>query len=54
MREHDFIGEKRRPFKGIGAVGVSAADQLVLTVGSANQFGVAELADDLAAVALRG
>jgi hypothetical protein len=53
MREHDFMREERRPFKGIGAVGVSAADKFVLAVGLAFQFGVTELADDLAAVALR-
>ena len=50
--EHDFMCEERRPFKGVGAVGVGAADKLVLAVGLANQFGVAELADDLAAVVL--
>ena len=52
VREHDFMREERRPFKGVGAVGVGAADKLVLAVGLANQFGVAELADDLVAVAL--
>jgi hypothetical protein len=53
VREHDFMGEERRPFKGVGTVSVGAADQLVLAVGLANQFGVAELADNLVAVALR-
>ena len=53
VREHDFMGEERRPFKRAGTVGVGAADQLVLAVGPANQFCRAELADDLAAVALR-
>ena len=52
VREHDFMREERRPFKGSGAVGIGAADKLVLAVGPANQFGVAELSDDLAAVAL--
>ena len=52
VREHDFMREERRPFKGVGAVGVGAADKLVLAIGLANQLGVAELADDLAAVAL--
>jgi len=51
VREHDFMREERRPFKGGGAVGVGAADKLVLAVGSANQFGVAELADVTAAIA---
>jgi hypothetical protein len=46
VREHDFMREERRPFKGVGAVGVGAPDQLVLAVGLANQFGVAELADE--------
>ena len=52
MREHDFMREERRPFKGVGAVGVGAADKLVLAVRLANQFGVAELSDDVATVAL--
>ena len=51
--EHDFMREKRRPFKGFSAVGVGATNQLVLAVGPADQLGVAKLADDLAAVALR-
>ena len=53
VREHDFMREERRPFKGVGAVGVGAADKLVLAVGLADQFGFTELVDDLAAVALR-
>jgi hypothetical protein len=40
VREHDFMREERRPFKGVGAVGVGAADQLVLAVGLADQFAV--------------
>ena len=28
MGEHDFVGEKRGPFKGSGAVGVRAADEM--------------------------
>ena len=52
VREHDFMREERRPFKGVGAVGVGAADKLVLAVGLANQFGCAELSDNLVAVAL--
>jgi len=51
--ENDFMGEERRPFKGCGAVGVGAADKFVLAVGTPNQFGVTELVDDPAAVALR-
>ena len=53
VREYDFMGEERRPFKGVGAVGVGATDKFVLAVGQPDEFGVAELADDLAAVALR-
>ena len=53
VREHNFMREERRPFKGVGAIGVGAADQLVLAVGLANQLGVAKPANDLAAVALR-
>jgi hypothetical protein len=53
VREHDFMREERRPFKGVGAVGVGAPDQFVVAVGLSNQFGVAELSNNLAAVALR-
>ena len=53
VHEHDFMREERRSLKGGGAVGVGAADQIVLAVGLADQFGCAELPDDLAAVALR-
>jgi len=52
VREHDFMREERRPFKGVGAVGVGAADKLVLAVGEANEFGVTKLPDDLFAMAL--
>jgi hypothetical protein len=51
MCEHNLMGEDQRPFKGVGTVGVLAADKLVLAVRLANQFGVAELADNLAAAA---
>ena len=53
VREHDFMREERCPFKGAGAVGVRAADKLVLAVGKFDEFGLTELADDLVAVALR-
>jgi len=52
VREHYFMREERRPFKGVGAVVVGAADKLVMAVRLANQFGVAELSDDVATVVL--
>ena len=51
--EDDFVGKQRGPFKCSGAVGVRAADEFVLTVGQFHQFGLAELADEAAAEALR-
>jgi len=33
VSEHDVVREERRPFKGVGAVSVGAADELVLAVG---------------------
>ena len=52
MREDDFVGNERRPFKGGGTVGIGAADQLMLTVGQTNETGFAELADKLTTRAL--
>ncbi|MEI8288289.1 MAG: hypothetical protein WCH99_02355 [Verrucomicrobiota bacterium] len=52
MGEHDFMGEERGPFEGGGAIGVGAADELVLTVGEFNEFGPAKLLDQLLAAAL--
>ena len=52
MREHNFVCEERRPFKGVGVVGVGAANQFVLAVRLVNQFGGPVLADGLAAIAL--
>ena len=46
MREYDFVGEERGPFKGSGAISVRATDELMLTVGQFNQFGLTELADE--------
>ena len=53
MREDDFVREQRRPFKGGGAVGIGAAVKFVLAVGQADEFGLAEPADEPAALALR-
>lgn len=53
VRENDFMREERRPLKGVGTVGLGAADKFMLSVRLAYQFGVAKLADDLVAVALR-
>jgi hypothetical protein len=50
VREHDFMREERRPLKGVGTVGIGAANQFMLAVGVANEFGVAELPDDLFAI----
>jgi hypothetical protein len=47
VREHNFMREKRQPFRGVGAVGIGAADKVVLTIWPPNQFGLAELADNL-------
>ena len=51
--EHDVVGEEGNPLDGGDAVGRGAADQFVLAAGLFHQFGLAELADDLKAVALR-
>ena len=51
VREHDFMGEERRPVKGGGAVSVRAADEFVLAVGKFDEFSLAELADQFSAIA---
>ena len=53
MREHDFMGEERRPFKCSRPISVGAANQFMLAVGVANEFGVAKLPDDLFTIAFR-
>ena len=53
MREHDFMGEERGPFKRGGPVGGRAADQFMLAMRQADEAGCAELADELAPMALR-
>ena len=52
MREHDFVGKERRPFKGSGAVDVNAADEFMLPVRQADEAGFAKLADELTAIML--
>ena len=49
MREDDFVREHRRPFKGGGAVAVGAAMEFMLAVRQADEFSLAEPADEPAA-----
>jgi len=51
MREYNFVGEERHPFKGVGTVGIGAADQFVLAVGEPHEFGLTELANQFRAIA---
>jgi hypothetical protein len=51
MREHNFMGEQRGPFKGGGSITVRTANQFVLAVGMFYEFGITELPDDLFAIA---
>ena len=51
MREHDFMGKQRRPFKGCGSVMVSSANQFVLTIGKFDELGLTELPDQFSAIA---
>ena len=51
MREHDFVGEERHPFEGIGTVSVRAADQFMLAVWEPDEFGLTELTDEFGAIA---
>ena len=45
MREHNFMGEQRGPFKGGGSITVRTANQFVLAVGMFYEFGITELPD---------
>jgi len=51
MREDDFMGEKRRPFKSGGPVLVSSANQFMLTVGKFDEFCLTKLANEFSAIA---
>lgn len=51
VREHDFMGEERGPFKGAGAVGVGAADEFVLPVCKLDELGLTKLPDQFRAIA---
>jgi hypothetical protein len=53
MREYDFVRKEGHPLEGFVAVCVAAADELVLAVGPAHEFGRAKLTNDLQAMALR-
>jgi hypothetical protein len=50
VREHDLMREVRRPFKGVGTISVGATEEFMLAVVESDEFGVAELADDLFAI----
>jgi len=50
MSEHDFMGEVRRPFKGIGTISVGSTEKFMLAVGQPDEFSVAKLANDLFAI----
>jgi len=45
MREDDFMGEQRSPFKGCVPVSVGSANQFMLTVRKFDEFGLTELTD---------
>jgi len=53
MREHNFVRKQRNPFKGFVAVGGGPANEFVLAIGPAQEFGRAELANNLPAMTLR-
>ena len=51
VREHDFMREERHPLKCSRPISVGATDKFVLSIGEANECGVAKLPDDLFAMA---
>jgi hypothetical protein len=53
MCEYNFMRKERYPLEGFVAIRVGAADEFVLAIGPAHEFGRAELADDLLAMPLR-
>jgi hypothetical protein len=50
VREHDFMREERHPLKCSRPISVGATKEFMLAVGQPDEFGVAELADDLFAI----
>ena len=50
MSEHDFMGEMRCPLEGVGTISIGATEKFMLAVVESDEFGVAELADDLFAI----
>ena len=51
MREHNFMGEERDPFKSISPVSVSSANQFVLAIGEFHEFGLTKLTNEFGAEA---
>jgi len=51
MREHNFMGEQRCPFKSSRPVSISSAQQFVLAVGEFYELGLTELPDQFGAEA---
>jgi hypothetical protein len=51
MREDDFMGEERGPFKSGRPVSISSANQFVLAIGEFDEFGLTELLDQFGAIA---
>ena len=45
MGKDDLVGEEGDPLKGSGAVGVGAAEEIVLAVGQPDKLCLTELAD---------
>ena len=50
MREDDFMGEERGPFKSGRPVSISSANQFVLAVGEFYELGLTELLDQSGAI----
>ena len=51
MREDDFMGKQRCPFKSCGSVSIGSAQKLVLAIGKLDEFCLAELLNDFGLVA---
>jgi hypothetical protein len=51
MREDDFMGEQRGPFKSSGSVCIWTTDQFMLAIGKFDELGLTELTDEFGAIA---
>ena len=51
MREHNFMGKQRCPFKSCVSISISSAQKFVLAIGEFNEFSLTKLLNDFGLIA---